>query len=105
MSVHSVGGRGPINYIKTALKFFKNAEELLDQGWKEFGVKPFLLPRISLNGPLIILGREYVDTLRLSDDSIVSPLYYYRKTPENAYFYAIVQSAYFNQRGTVPIRN
>ncbi|KAF7328279.1 Ent-kaurene oxidase [Mycena venus] len=45
-----------------------DSEGLVAEGWRKFGGKPFILP--SMTGEWIILGPEFVEVLRKSDDTV-----------------------------------
>lgn len=64
-----VGAPGLIGYIRTALAFTVNAENLLSEGCTKFSGRPFAVP--TLAGLLIILGPELIEQLRASNDTIV----------------------------------
>lgn len=67
-----IGKPGVIGYISSALRFILHAEECLDEGWKQFSGRPFVLP--ALGGPVVVLGPEHLERLRVSNDMIVSRL-------------------------------
>ena len=55
-SVPQIGGEGPINYIKTALRFITQAEDVIREGVERFGGHPFVIPTIG--GRLFSIGPE-----------------------------------------------
>ncbi|KAJ7123770.1 cytochrome P450 [Mycena epipterygia] len=63
-----VGMAGPIGYAATVLRSVLDSEGLVDEGWRKFGGKPFILP--SMSGEWIVLGPDDVELLRRSDDSV-----------------------------------
>lgn len=65
-----IGKPGIIGYISTAFRYTLHGLECMKEGHEQFSGRPFALP--TLAGTLIVLGPEHVDTLRTSDDTIVS---------------------------------
>lgn len=43
-SVPSIGGDGPIDYLKTAIRFITDAEGCIAEGLEQFGGHPFVIP-------------------------------------------------------------
>ena len=67
-----VGSRGPFGYAWAVLRSVLDSNGLVEEGFKRFGGKPFILP--SMSGEWIVLGPENVELLRKSDDSVVSSI-------------------------------
>lgn len=65
-----VGRAGPIGYALCVLRSILDSDGLVAEGWDKFGGKPFILP--SMTGEWIVLGPEFVELLRKSDDTVVS---------------------------------
>lgn len=65
-----VGRAGPIGYALCVLRSVLDSDGLVAEGWDKFGGKPFILP--SMTGEWIVLGPEFVELLRKSDDTVVS---------------------------------
>ncbi|KAJ7727345.1 cytochrome P450 [Mycena olivaceomarginata] len=65
-----VGRAGPIGYVWTVLRSVLDSDGLVTEGWERFDGKPFILP--SMTGEWIVLGPEFVDLLRKSDDSVIN---------------------------------
>ncbi|KAF4563282.1 hypothetical protein EYR40_007003 [Pleurotus pulmonarius] len=63
-----LGKAGGISYLITALRYTIKAEEVLDEGDRTFGGRPYALP--TLGGWIIVLSAEHMETLRASNDSI-----------------------------------
>jgi hypothetical protein len=64
-----VGRAGPIGYVWTVLRSVFDSDGLVADGWYKFGGQPFILP--SMTGEWIVLGPEYVESLRKTDDTVV----------------------------------
>ena len=54
-SVPSIGGDGPINYLKTAIRFITDAEGCIAEGLERFGGHPFVIP-VSWLSPVWVAG-------------------------------------------------
>ena len=65
-----VGAPGPFGYVWTVIRSVIDCDRVVEEGCKQFGGKTFVLP--SLGGEMVIMGPENVETLRRSDDSVVS---------------------------------
>ena len=65
-----VGAPGPFGYVWTVIRSVIDCDRVVEEGCKQFGGKTFVLP--SLGGEIIIMGPENVETLRRSDDTVVS---------------------------------
>lgn len=65
-----VGAPGPIGYVWTVIRSVIDCDRVVEEGCKQFGGKTFILP--SLGGEMVIMGPENIETLRRSDDSVVS---------------------------------
>ncbi|KAJ7112121.1 cytochrome P450 [Mycena epipterygia] len=63
-----VGRAGPIGYVLCVLRSVLDSDGLVAEGWDKFGGKPFILP--SMTGEWIVLGPEFVELLRKSDDTV-----------------------------------
>lgn len=68
-----IGKPGIIGYISTQFRYVLHGEECLREGYEQFSGRPFVLP--TLAGPLVVLGPEYVDMLRTSNDTVVSVMH------------------------------
>lgn len=64
-----LGRAGGFGYLVTALRYTIKTEEVLDEGDRTFGGRPYALP--TLGGWVILLSAEHMETLRASNDSIV----------------------------------
>jgi len=63
-----IGKPGIIGYISSASRFVLHADECLEEGWKQFSGRPFVVP--TLGGPVVVLGSEHLEILRASNDTI-----------------------------------
>jgi len=72
-NIPRVGRAGPLGYAWTVLRSVFDSDGLVEEGWKKFGGKPFILP--SASGEWIVLGPDDVELIRKSDDSVVSLIF------------------------------
>jgi hypothetical protein len=96
-----VGRAGPIGYVWTVLRSVLDSDGLVTEGWERFDGKPFILP--SMTGEWIVLGPEFVDLLRKSDDSVVGIDHFMFETePHRMAIHLLDQRSKTQRGGRVP---
>ncbi|KAJ7490125.1 cytochrome P450 [Mycena galericulata] len=65
------GRSGIIGYYSTALKYTFNTVECIDDASRQCNGRPFIMPTL-FHGPLLILGPQYIDFVRTSNENILS---------------------------------
>ncbi|KAL4263076.1 cytochrome P450 family protein [Pleurotus pulmonarius] len=63
-----IGKGGGLGYLLTAIRFAIRSEEVIDEGNRIFGGRPYAIP--TLTRWLIVLSAEHMETLRSSNDSV-----------------------------------
>jgi hypothetical protein len=69
LDIPRVGPPTVFGYMYTAVRFVTKSAEILDDGWRQFSGRPFVVP--TLSGSMIIVGAEVVEFLQQSDDTVV----------------------------------